>query len=144
MTDLERHLLIRLHWVEHVVFVLASHMVSDVLFLVVVKDSTIVVLLVVVSLCLLLAARRNDLDITVVRQEFHVWRAIKKHFAGNRRQRVSQTAQLVLTMSEAAVVLELADTGLLIVTADLRLVVRVNSPNVVAARVVRWHRLNKI
>ena len=67
MTDLERHLLIRLHWVEHVVFVLASHMVSDVLFLVVVKDSTIVVLLVVVSLCLLLAARRNDLDIAVVR-----------------------------------------------------------------------------
>ena len=40
------------------------------------------------------------------------------------------------TVSEAAVLLELADTGLLEVTADLRLVVRVYSSNVVSAWIV--------
>jgi hypothetical protein len=46
-------------------------------------------------------------------------------------------------MREAAVVLELAHASLLVVAADLRFVVRVDSAHIVSTRVVIWHRLNK-
>ena len=87
--------------------------------------------------------RGNYLDISVIWQEFHVGRAIEEDLAGDGRQRVSQIPQLVLAMREAAVVLELADTCLHEVAADLRLVVRVHGTNVVPAGIVVRHWLNK-
>lgn len=79
----------------------------------------------------------------MIREEFHVGRAVKEDLSGDGRQRVSQVAQLVLAVGEAAVVLELANAGLFVVTAHLSLVVRVHSTNIMATRIVGGHRLNK-
>lgn len=46
-------------------------------------------------------------------------------------------------MGEATIVLELADSSLFVVAADLGLVVRVHSTDVVTARVIDWHCLQK-
>lgn len=80
----------------------------------------------------------------MVGQEFHVGRAVEEDFAGNGWQWVCQIPQLVITVSKATVVLELADTGLLEVATDLSLVVGVYGADIVPARVVLWHWLNKI
>ena len=88
--------------------------------------------------------RGNYLDIAVVWQEFHVGRAVEEDLAGDGRQRVCQIPQLVVAMCEAAIVLELAHACLHEVAADLRLVVRVHSTNVVPTGVVLRYWLNKI
>lgn len=43
------------------------------------------------------------------------------------------------TVGETAIILELAHTGLLEVTAHLRLIVRVHSTNIVSSRIVHGH-----
>ena len=45
------------------------------------------------------------------------------------------------TVGETAIILELAHTGLLEVTAHLRLIVRVHSTNIVSSRIVHGHGL---
>ena len=87
--------------------------------------------------------RRDDLDIAVVWQEFHVGRAVEEDLARDRRQRVRQIPQLMVAVREAAIVLELADACLHEVAADLRLVIRVHSTNIVPAGVVLRYWLNK-
>ena len=47
-------------------------------------------------------------------------------------------------MSEAAVVLELADTCLFEVAANLSLIVRVHSSHEVPSWILSWHRLNNL
>ena len=85
--------------------------------------------------------RRDDLNVPVARQEFHVRRAVQEDFAGNGRKRISQTSKLVLAMSEAAIVLELAHARLLEVAAHLRLIVRVHRTYVVSAWIIHRHGL---
>ena len=121
----------RLHRLEHELFL--ARRVAKVLLLSVKEDSAILgVLKSAIATCL----RRNDLNVPVVWKEFHVGRAVEENFSRDRGQGVGQGPQLVVSVSEAAVFLELAHAGLLEVTADLRLVVRVDSSNVVSAWII--------
>ena len=121
----------RLHRLEHELFL--ARRVAKVLLLSVKEDSAILrVLKSAIATCL----RRNDLNVPVVWKEFHVGWAIEENFSRDRGQGVGQGPQLVVSVSEAAVFLELAHAGLLEVAADLRLVVRVDSSNVVSAWII--------
>ena len=136
------HLLLEV-WVLHRVIeliILLAHLVVYVLLLAHVEDAHLVAL-AIVSRSILTAFRRNDLNVAVARQKFHIRRAIKKHFSRNRRKCISQVSQLFIAVSEAAVLSKLAHTCLLEVAAHLCLVVRVHSSNVVPAGVGRRHRL---
>jgi len=127
-----------LHRLEHILVL--THLVAQILLLALKEDPTVAL---VVLLRFAAIFRRNNLNVTVAGQKFHVWRAVKQHLSWDGWQGVGQIAQLVTSMREAAVVLELAHASLLIVAADLRFVVRVYSAYIVSTRVVIWHRLNK-
>lgn len=148
----------RLHRLEHVL-VLAHHRVPCPFLLLVrlllhtiVKDARCDVLAVLLMVLLTTAVvlrsivamlGRNYLDITVVRQEFHIGWTVEQDLAGNGRQRIRQVAQFVLTVRKAAILLEFAHTGLHEVAADLRFVVRVHGADIVTPGVIIRHRLNK-
>ena len=141
----------RLHRLEHEI-VLAHHRIGALLLLLLellllelraVEEDSRLVLAAKVRSAVGAVFRGNYLDIAMVWQEFHVGRAVEEDLARDGRQRVRQIPQLVVAVSEAAVVLELADAGLHEVTADLRLVVRMHSTNVVPAGVVLRYWLNK-
>ena len=147
----------RLHRLEHVL-VLAHHSVPCTFLLLVslllqaiVKDARCDVLAVllmglltsVVLRSIVAMLGRNYLDITMVRQEFHIGWTVEQNLAGNGRQRIRQVAQFVLTVREAAILLELAHAGLHEVAADLRFVVRVHGADIVTPWVVIRHGLNK-
>lgn len=97
----------------------------------------------VVDRTVVAAFRRNDLNVAVAWQKFHVWRAVEQNFARNRRQRVGQVAELLHSVGETAVVLKLAHARLFEIATHLGLVVRVDCSHVVASRIVIRHRLNK-
>jgi len=127
-----------LHRLEHILVL--TQLVAQILLLAVEEDSTVAL---VVLLRFVAIFWRNDLNIAVAGQKFHVRRAVKQHLSWDGWQGVGQISQLVTSMREAAVVLELANACLLVVAADLRFVVRVDSAYIVSTRVVIWHRLYK-
>ena len=127
-----------LHGVVHEV--LRALLVAHVLLLALEEDATIVH-----ELFLLISRLRwNNLNVPMAWEEFHVRRAVKEHFSWDGRQGIRQVSQLVVTVSEAAVVLELADTCLFEVAANLSLIVRVHSSNEVPSWILSWHRLNNL
>ena len=141
VAELEWLLVLLLHWVEHVVLWVAGGILLMLLSTEVAID--VAFLAGDAANLLLITGRRDDLNVAVIRQKFHVRRAVKENFSWNRRQRVCQVSQLVISVSEAAIVLELADAGLLVVAAHLSLVIRVHSTDVVTAGIIDGHSLNK-
>jgi hypothetical protein len=107
----------RLHWLEHVLVL--THSEAKVLLLPIVEDSTSVMFSEV--MCSIFW--RNNLYIAVVRKKFHVRRAVKQDLSWDRWQRVRQVAKLFHPMCEAAILLKLTHTSLLVVAADLGFVI---------------------
>ena len=127
-----------LHGLEHELILV--HRVAHILSLAVVEDARCVVAGVLVR-CLLASLWWDDLDVAMVWQKLHIWRAVKEDLSRDGWQRVSQVSQLVHTVGEAAVLSKLADSSHLEVAANLSLVVRVHCADVVSTWVVRWHWL---
>lgn len=137
----KRHLVLEvggLQGEEHIVFLSCG--VACILLLPVIEHSRVVEVVDGVFSSL----GRDDLNVAVAWQKFHVWRAVKQNFARDRRQRVGQVTQLVMPMGEAAVILELAHACLLEIAAHLRLVVRVDGADVMPTWIIVGHRLNKM
>ena len=109
-----------LHGLEHE-FILV-HRVAHILSLAVIEDAGCVVAGVLVS-CLLASLWWDDLDVAMVWQKLHVWRAVKEDLSWNGWERVSQVSQLVHSVGEAAVLSKLADASHLEVATNLCLVV---------------------
>ena len=107
----------------------------------VIEDTSTIVLLEVEHSLLRLVFGRNDLNVTMAGQKLHIWWTVQQHFSWNWWQGISQRSELVITVSKAAVVLELADTGLLVISAHLSLVVGVNCTDVVTSWVLLRHGL---
>ena len=122
------------------IFLLLSHLVTGILLLAHVKDSHLIALVIDCS-SVLTSFGRNDLNIAMAGQKFHVRRAVEENFSRDWRKRVGKIAQLVSSVGEAAVFSKLTHACLLEVAADLGLVVRVNSADVVSAWVCLRHRL---
>ena len=130
-------------WVLHGVvdiLLLLSHLVAGILLLAHVEDAHLIAL-VVDCRTVLTSFGRDDLNIAMAGQKFHVRRAVEENFSRDWRKRVGKIAQLVSSVGEAAVFSKLTHACLLEVTADLGLVVRVNSADVVSAWVCLRHRL---
>ena len=107
----------------------------------VIEDTSTIVLLEVEHSLLGLVFGRNDLNVTMAGQKLHIGWTVQQHFSWNGWQRISQASELVITVSKAAVVLELANTSLLVISAHLSLVVGVNCTDVVASWVLFRHGL---
>ena len=104
------------------IFLLLSHLVPGILLLAHVKDSHLIALVIDCS-SVLSSFGRNDLNIAMAGQKFHVRWAIQENLSWDRRERISKIAQLVTSMSEAAVFSKLTHSCLLEIATDLGLVI---------------------
>ena len=85
--------------------------------------------------------RWNNLNRAMAWKQLHVWRTIDEHFTRNRRQRVRQRTQLFTPMSKAAIIVKLAHSSLLKVSAHLSLIIGVYGSYIVSSGIVLRHRL---
>ena len=104
------------------IFLLLSHLEPGILLLAHVEDSHLIALVISCS-SILSSIGRNDLNITMAGQKFHVRWAIQENFSWDRRERISKIAQLVTSMCEAAVFSKLTHSCLLKIATDLGLVI---------------------
>ena len=132
----------RLHRLENEL-ILIHHRVWHFLLLAIVED-TRGILATIVYCAVGTLFGRNYLDVAVVGEEFHVWRAVEEDFTRDRWQRICQIPQLMVSMCKAAIVLEFANSSLLEIATNLRFVIGVNCTNVVSTWVILRHWLNKI